>query len=179
MTNPTIVVALIGVPFTYKSTRMPALYAAMALLVAGPLVLPRLRRRGRQVLAAALLILFGLPVLWVEYLTLRHGPELRAVYDAEAGPGSSEDALLFSVFDYSSERAKVLRVEGSSGKTFGYFLHFRRSEGRSFGEEVAGAWDVDIHPQVVLWSDAGSAFVACPYPTSVLLLLRGTGSFKC
>lgn len=165
----TAAVALVGVPYTRDSTRMPAFYAAIVLLVLGPLILTQLGRRSKRALASALLILFGLPVLHVEYLTLRHGEELRTAYNAEAGPAARNDPLLFSVFEYTSERATVLRVEGSTGKTFGYFLHFRRQQ----------RWDVETEPQALLWSDSGSAFVACPYPTSVLLLLRGVPSIKC
>lgn len=165
----TAAVALLGVPYTYKSTRMPAFYAAIGILLLGPVFLPRLDRRGRWAVAGVLSLLFGLPVLRVEYLTLRHGGELREAYEVKAGPGSSDEALLFSVFDYSSEGARVLRVEGKAGSTMGYFLRFRRQ----------GEWDVNTDPQAVLWSDAGSAFVACPYPAAVVLLLRGVGSVKC
>ena len=163
----TAVVAWIGVPYTRDSTRMPALYVGIVLLALGPFVLPRMSRGARRGLVAAAIAVFVPPVLWVEYLTFRHGGELQAAYDAKRSTAATNQRL-FSVFEYSSDEATVLRVEGTR-RTMGYFLRFRRED---------GAWEFS-DPQAVLWSDAGSAFIACPYPTSVLLLLHGVMSIKC
>lgn len=84
----TAVVVRIGVPYTYKSTEMPAVYASAALLLAGPFVLARLSRTARLVLAAVLAGAFAAPFLRVEYLTWRYGEQLRAAYVKEAGKGT-------------------------------------------------------------------------------------------
>ena len=173
-----IVVSLLGVPYTRDSTREPALLAAIALLALGPIVLPRLSQRGRHVGVAMLVLLSGTPVVRVEYLTWRYAEELRDVYEREAG-AATDDEVLFSVFARGNASATVLRVEGRQIRSFaggtrlstmGYFLEYRRA---------GGVWEVDTNPQAVLWSDGGSAFVACPYPISALLLLRGVTSGKC
>ena len=162
------VVATVGVPYTRDSTRLPAVLTALALLALGPAVLPRLSRGARLALVAVLVALFAAPVVRVESLTRRHGEELQAAYDAKRRREPT-DQVLFSVLDYSPDEATVLRVEGPES-TMGYLLHFRRAEGR---------WDVATMDPPVLWSDAGSAFIACPYPTSALLLLHGVSAVGC
>jgi hypothetical protein len=163
-----ILVAGCGVPYADNPGDRVGAPLAVATLVLGPAVFPRLGRRGRIAASVIVLAAFVEPVVRVEYLTWLRGPALQAALASEH-PETRGEERVFSVLSLSSGHAEVFRVDG---KGQGYRVHFERTSD--------GAWYVrpgSYPPQALLWYDGNSGSYNCPYPTSVLLLLHDRGTW--
>jgi hypothetical protein len=156
-----------GVPYVNNLQDQVGLFTALGLIVTGPVLLPWLwRRRVGVILAVAVIAAFVEPVVRVEYLTWRHGRDLRQDF-ARVEPDSSTERL-FSVFSFSDTQAEVFRVANGEG----YFVRFEKG--------ADGRWWVNpmsYPPQVLLWYKGNSGQYNCPYPTSILLIAHRTGEW--
>ena len=126
------------------------LMASVAITMSATLLAKRSFPRKRLVAVATMatvsLITIS-PYLWVEYLTLAHGDEIRKVVsgiaDEESIPGSLKSV---KVTRYSSSQAKALCTFDTGTNQFGLIIEFAK-------EGVKWAF---IRDETV-WSTAGSA----------------------